>query len=231
MRLPHSIDIDDDLTQAVWKFNFRPDLYTHSTWLQAMPEGKVVLGLVGMGRGQGRLAQHMLARLGIAESVYFDFRSPLSQIALWQGQDIEKLVEHIGAVLYRELARKVIARDDILRVRHALGEDLYAFMQQRAQTLTHKLKGLPTLPGDMVLRKRLILVGLLCLHAAFNRYPESFWMRVMFKLKRDWYVQWKRYAQLGKSLESQGGECAVLVQKVAIEIKMSVGHDGKILFN
>lgn len=231
MQLPHNIEIDDELTRAVWKFNFRPDLYTHTTWLQAMPEGKVVLGLVSMGKDQGRLAQHMLARLGIAESVYFDFRSPLSQIALWNGQDIESLIEHIGAVLYRDVARKVIARDDILRVRHALGEDMYAFMQQRAQSLTHKLKHLPVFPNDMTLHKRLTLAGLLCLHAAFNRYPESFWMRVMFKLKRDWYVQWQRYARLGKTLESQGGECAVLVQKVAIEIKMSIGHDGKILFN
>lgn len=231
MQLPRTIDVDDELTRAIWKFNFRPDLYIHASWLSAMPEGQVVLGLAGSGRGQARLAQHMLARLGIAESVYFDFRSPLSRIALWNGQDIGYLVEHLGAVLYRELARKVIARDDIMRVRHALGEDMYAFMQQRAQTLTHKLNDLPSLPNTMTLRKRLILMGLLCLHAAFNRYPESFWVRLMFKLERDWYVQWKRYARLGKTLEGQSGECAVLVQKVAIEIKMSVGHDGKILFN
>lgn len=231
MQLPRNIDAENELTQAVWKFNFRPDLYVHDSWLQAMPEGQIVRGLADMTGGKGRLAQHMLVRLGIAESVYFDFRSPLSQVALWSGQDIQYLVEHIGAVLYRDLARKVIARDDILRVRHAVGEDLYAFMQQRAQILTHKVKGLPVLPGKMILRKRMVLLGLLCLRAAFNRFSEAFWLRVMFKLERDWYVQWKRYAKLGKSLEGQAGECAVLVQKVAIEIKMSVGHDGKILFN
>lgn len=231
MQLPRNIDAEDELTQAIWKFNFRPDLYVHDSWLQAMPEGQLIRELASMRHDESRLAQHMLTRLGIAESVYFDFRSPLSQVALWSGQDIQHLVEHIGAVLYRDLARKVISRDDILRVRHAVGEDIYAFMQQRAQVLTHKVKKLPALPDKMVLRKRMVLLGLLCLHAAFNRFSEAFWLRVMFKLERDWYVQWKRHARLGQSLESQAGECAVLVQKVAIEIKMSIGHDGKILFN
>lgn len=231
MQLPRDIDVENEITRAVWTFNFRPDLYVHDSWLQAMPEGRVVRNLINRENGKSRLAQHMLARLGIAESVYFDFRSPLSQVALWGGNELEKLVELIGAVLYRELVRKVIARDDIIRVRHALGEDLYAFMQQRAQTMTHKVRGVPAFPGSMTLRRRIQLAGLLCLHAAFNRFPEAFWMRVMFKLERDWYVQWKHHAKLGRVFETQAGECVVLMQKVAIEIKMRVGHDGKILFN
>ncbi len=231
MQLPHSINMDDELTQAVWRFNFRPDTYLHSSWLSAMEEGAVLAAIGGTQRGAGRLAQHLLTRLGVAENVFFDFRSPLAQIALWNGEDIARLAEQIGATLYCSLVKRVIARDDIIRLRHELGEDLYAFMHQRAPALTHKLGKLPVLPRNLPLRQRIILTGLLCLHSAFSRFPAAFWKRLMFKLDRDWYIQWKRYAKQGVVLEAVSGECAVLAQKVAIEIKMSVGHDGKILFS
>lgn len=231
MQLPKNIDIDDALIQAVWKFNFRPDLYVHESWLKAMPEGEVLQRLVGVHSTNSRVPHYMLTRLGVAESVFFDFRSPLSQIALWGGEDIKQLVEYLGAVLYADLARLVITREDITRLRHIVGEDLYAFMQQRAPVLTHKVGKPPAFPGKMGLRNRMALAGLLCLRAAFNRFPDAFWKRLMFKLERDWYVQWKRHARFGGAWDRASGECAVLVQKVAIEIKIGVGRDGKILFN
>jgi hypothetical protein len=231
MQLPKNLDIEDALTRAVWKFNFRPDSYVHASWLKSMPEGDVVARLRARGVGENRLSQYMLTRLGIADSVFFDFRSPLAQIGLWGGEDITRLIEYLGAVLYRNLARRVIARDDIIRLRHAIGEDLYAFMQQRAPALTHNITRLPAFPEKMGLKKRMILAGILCLRAAFSRFPDAFWKRLMFKLERDWYGLWKQYATLGKELESVSGECAVLVTKVVIEIKMGMGRDGKILFN
>ena len=231
MQVPKTFDIDDTLTRAVWRFNFRPDLYMHDSWLTAMPEGEVLQRLLSQRTTESRLAQYMLTRLGVAESVFFDFRSPLSQLALWGGDDIRQLVEYIGATLYRDLVRLVITREDITRLRHTVGEDLYAFMQQRAPVLTHKVGNPPVFPGAMPLKSRMALAGLLCLRAAFQQFPDAFWLRLMFKLEREWYVQWKSHARFGKRWDTITGECAVLVQKVAIEIKIGIGRDGKILFN
>ncbi len=231
MQVPKNIDIDDALTRAVWKFNFRPDLYVHESWVKSMPEGTVLQRLLSNRRSESGLARYLSNRLGVAESVFFDFRSPLSQIALWSGEDIRQLVEYLGATLYRDLVRLVITRDDITRLRHNVGEDLYAFMQQRAPLLTHNIGKLPAFPSTMSLKNRMELAGLLCLRAAFNRFPDAFWKRLMFKLDREWYVLWKRYARIGSRWNDNSGECAVLVQKVAIEVKIGVGHDGKILFS
>lgn len=223
--------MDNDLTKAVWRFNFRPDLYVHGTWLEAMPEGEVLQHLLGASAVNGKVAQYLLERLGIADSVFFDFRSPFSQLALWEGEDLRRLVEYIGATLYCDLVRLVITREDITRLRYTVGEDLYAFMQQRAPLLEHKLGSPPLFPGAMPLKNRMTLAGLLCLRAAFQQFPEVFWRRLMFKLERDWYVQWKGHARFGKRWDAMSGECAVLAQKVAIEIKIGIGRDGKILFN
>lgn len=232
MQIPKQIDIDDALTKAIWRFNFRPDLYAHKSWLQAMPEGDVLQRLVDAPLSGNRTAEYILSRLGVAENVFFDFRSPLAQIALWSGEDIQKLVEYLGATLYCDLARLVISREDITRLRHTIGEDLYAFMQQRAHALMSENLGKPPMfPGELSLKTRMILAGLLCLRAAFSRFPDAFWKRLMFKLDRSWYVQWKQYARYGAAWERTSGECAVLVQKLAIEIKIGVGRDGKILFN
>jgi hypothetical protein len=81
MQVPNTFDIDDTLTRAVWRFNFRPDLYVHDSWLKAMPEGEVLQRLLSRRTTESGLAQYMLSRLGVAESVFFDFRSPLSQLA------------------------------------------------------------------------------------------------------------------------------------------------------
>lgn len=231
MQEAQRIDIDEPLTQAIWQFNFRPDLYVHESWLKSMPEGVIVQRLLAAPSSENRLAHYLLERLGVAESVFFDFRSPLTQIALWSGQDIKKLIEYIGATLYSDLVRLVITRDDIMRLRHSVGEDLYAFMQQRAPTIHHKFGKLPVFPGKLSLQRRMILAGLLCLRASFSRFPEAFWRRLMFKLDRSLYVQWKRYARFGSLWDKEPSECAVLVQRVAVDLKMGVGRDGKILFN
>jgi hypothetical protein len=72
---------------------------------------------------------------------------------------------------------------------------------------------------------------MLCLRAAFAEYPPAFWKRLVYKLEREFFVLWKRFAKSGQEMDTQAAECAVLVQKVAIEIKMGVSRDGKILFN
>ncbi len=224
-------DIADELSQAVWRFNFRPDSYIHPSWLATMPDGKVMQALFGQARGESRMVLHMMQRLGLHDSVFFDFSKPLSRLALWRGQDLEQLILYIGAVFHFKVLRRIVTREDIVKTQQLLGDDLYRFLLQRAPLLSHNVTAEIPFPAHMGLKKRFVLAGMLCLRAAFASYPPAFWKRLTYKLGREWYVLWKRHAKCGQELDDLAAECAVLVQKVAIEIKMGVSHDGKILFN
>lgn len=224
-------DIANELSQAVWRFNFRPDSYLHSSWLATMPDGQVMQALFGQARGESRLVQHMMQRLGLHDSVFFDFSKPLARLALWRGQELEQLILYLGAMFHFQVVRRIVTRDDLLKTQQVLGEDLYRFLQQRAPLLTHNVTTDIPFPEHMGLKKRFALAGMLCLRAAFAGYPAAFWKRLVYKLEREFFVLWKRYAKCGEELDAQASECAVLVQKVAIEIKMGVSRDGKILFN
>lgn len=224
-------DMTDEFSQAVWRFNFRPDSYIHPSWLATMPDGKVMQALLGQERGESRLLQHMMQRLGLHDSVFFDFSKPLTRLALWRGQELGQLVLYLGAMFHFQLLRRIVTRDDLLKTQQVLGDDLYRFVQQRAPLLTHNISAEIEFPSPIGLKKRFVLAGMLCLRAAFAGYPPSFWKRLVYKLEREYYVLWKRHAKSGQALETQAAECAVLVQKIAIEIKMGVSRDGKILFN
>lgn len=224
-------DINNALSQAVWRFNFRPDSYLHPSWLATMPDGQVMQALFGQVRGESRLVQHMMQRLGLHDSVFFDFSKPMSRLALWRGQELEQLILYVGAVFHFQALRRMVTREELLKTQQVLGEDLYRFVQQRAPLLTHNVTADITFPENLGLRKRFALAGMLCLRAAFAEYPPAFWKRLVYKLEREFFVLWKRFAKSGQEMDTQAAECAVLVQKVAIDIKMGVSRDGKILFN
>lgn len=227
----NNMDVSSELAQAIWTFNFRPDTYIHPSWLDNMPEGVVMRRLFGHQRGEGQLVLYTLQRLGLYESVFFDFSKPLSRLALWPGAELEQLILYLGAVFEVKTLRLIVSRDDLVKIQQILGEALNRFLHQRAGQISHNILESIELPTELGFKKRLIVIGMLCLRAAFIRYPPAFWRRLTFKLEREWYLAWKRYMTLGQSLDEQSAECAILVQKVAIEIKMGVSRDGKILFN
>jgi len=231
MQVSQASEAAEALQHLIWKFNFRPDSTIHASWLGNMPDGKLIKQLIGQPGNEGALVRHLMERLGITGQVFFDFSKPLARIALWEGEALERLVLYTGAVFHFQLLRRVVAREDIQQVRQVLGDDLYSFMQHRAPVMMQKIPIGIELPAQLKLKQRIVLTGLFCFYEAFEGYPPTFWKRILFKLPRGWVVESKRYAKLRSGLSGGRDECGVLIQKVAIEIKMGVNRDGKILFN
>lgn len=219
------------LSSLVWEFNFRPDHYIHDSWLEHMPDGPLIRKLVGRHRSADRIVQHLLQRFGLENQVFFNFSNSLTRIALWSGADLERLVLHTGAVFYHARVQKIVIKDDVHKIRDEMGEELFQFMQSRALPIKGKMELDLLLPKKLSIRNMLILSGLLCLHSALGGYSMALRKRMMLKLPHEWFVLYKRAAVLGKELNKQNAECAALIQKIAIEIKIGVGRDGQIHFN
>lgn len=222
---------NNKLSSLVWEFNFRPDHYTHDSWLEQMPDGPLIKKLVGKHRSAERIVQHLLVRFGLENQMYFSFSNSLSRIALWSGADLEKLILHTGAVFYYSKVCRVVTREELQVIQEKMGNDLFTFMQRRAVLIKGKMAFGLKLPNKMDTQTALIVAGLLCLLTALYDYPVALRKRLMLKLPYDWYLMLQRVAPLGQALRGQDKECAALIQKVAIEIRMGVGTDGQIRFN
>ncbi|MGB0845496.1 MAG: SctK family type III secretion system sorting platform protein [Thiolinea sp.] len=219
------------LSNLVWEFNFRPDNYIHDSWLEQMPDGPLIRKLVGRHRSADRIVQHLLQRFGLENQVFFNFSNSLTRIALWSGDDLEKLVLYTGAVFYYSRIQKIVTREELHQVRDDLGEELFQFMQNRALRMRGKMDLDLKLPDKLSTHNALILAGMLCMQSALGGYSLALRKRLMLKLPHEWFVLYKRAAVLGRDLNQQQAGCAALIQKVAIEIRMGVGSDGQIHFS
>lgn len=219
------------LSDLVWEFNFRPDHYIHDSWLEQMPDGPLIKKLGGCHRGADRIVQYLMQRLGLEGQVFFNFSNSLTRIGLWPGEDLERLIMHTGAVFYHAKVQKVVAREEVLQIRDQMGDELFSFMQRRAVQLKGRMVLNVKLPAGLDAEQALILAGLLCFHAALESYPLALRKRLMLKLPHQWFTLYKGAAPLGKQLNQKQSECAALLQKVAIEVRMGIGSDGQIHFS
>lgn len=219
------------LVHLVWEFNFRPDHYTHESWLEQMPDGPLIKKLVGKQRSADRIVQHLMQRFGLENQVFFNFNHSLTRIALWSGTDLERLILHTGTVFYYKRVQKIVVREEVQQLQEQLGNELFTFMQRRTPLVKGKLALNLTLPEQLAPKQALILSGLLCLQQALQEYPPALRKRLMLKLPYEWYVLYKRYESLSLELRDQPKECAALIQKIAIEVRMGMTSDGQIRFN
>ncbi len=221
----------NNLSDLVWEFNFRPDHYIHDSWLEQMPDGPLIKKLGGCHRGADRIVGYLMQRLGLEGQVFFNFSNSLARIGLWRGQDLERLIMHIGSIFYYGKVQKIVAREDLLHIRDQMGEELFSFMQRRAVQLKGRMDLSLKLPTGLGTEETIILAGLLCFHAALGNYPLALRKRLMLKLPHQWFTLYKRAAPLGKPLNHKQSEYAALLQKVAIEVRMGIGSDGQIHFS
>ena len=219
------------IANLVWEFNFRPDHYTHVSWLDQMPDGPIIKKLVGKQRSADRIVQHLLQRLGLENQVFFNFSNSLTRIALWSGDDLERLILYTGTIFYHKRVQKIVMREEVQQLQEQLGFDLFSFMQRRSALMKGNLPLTLKLPAKLDAQHSLIVAGLLCLNQALQEYPIALRKRLMLKLPYQWYLLLKKAEPLGKQLQGQNKECAALIQKIAIEVRMRIDSDGQIRFN
>lgn len=138
---------------------------------------------------------------------------------------------YTGAVFYYSKVQKIVTRDEVLQIREQMDEELFSFMQSRAVQLKGKMDLSLKLPTGLDAEQSIRLAGLLCFHAALGGYPVALRKRLMLKLPHEWFTLFKKSSALGKPLGQRQTECAALLQKIAIEVRMGIGSDGQIHFS
>ncbi len=178
------------LPYPVWEFNYKPERYVHDSWLSNLPNAELLQRLIAEDSGNQkatRLSHHLMGQLGFDGKFYFDFSDPITKLALWSTEDIQKLVYHVGILFYFDEIRHQITRDDVKKFRSELGVELYNFALNNAPRLKSKQLKQVDLPNTMSIKQKVVTAGLISLFTAMKGYPLALLKRLVVKLPRKWF--------------------------------------------
>lgn len=204
-----------NLPYPVWEFNYKPERYVHKTWLVDLPNAALLLKLIHTEEENKttRLSQHLMSQLGFNGQFFFDFSDPITKLALWSGVELQYFVKYIGIMYHYNEIRKVIARDEVLAYRKALGGKLYSFALEKAPSLNIALNP-AKLSKKLPIKERIMISGLLVLYPAMKGYPLALQKRLVIKLPRQWYDYYIKHADKKNSLPDSDVKRRILINTV-----------------
>ncbi|MCK5902352.1 MAG: SctK family type III secretion system sorting platform protein [Cocleimonas sp.] len=209
----------DELPYPVWEFNYKPERYIHKSWLYALPNGEILEKLMNDGRDTERLSNYLLSQLGFNGKFFFDFSNISSQVALWSGHELNKLVMYTGLACHCKDIRQLIIREHVLALRESIGGEMYDFAMKRVRTFIDTQPNLLDYADDIRLNDRIVISGLVCLHSYMRRFPIAFMKRVIIKFPRDWFDYLLKYSpQISKEKHKQV-VCLEVIEKTIREVE------------
>ena len=211
------------LPYPVWEFNYKPERYVHDSWLSNLPNAELLQKLIAEDSGNQkatRLSHHLMSQLGFDGKFYFDFSDPITKLALWGTEDIQKLVYHVGILFYFDEIRHQITREEVKRFRSDLGVELYSFALNRAPGLKNKQLKQVDLPDTMSIKQKILAAGLISLFTAMKGYPLPLLKRLVVKLPRKWFDIYLYFSTKNKIPGGKSGNIAI-VELIMNDLKNS----------
>ncbi len=211
----------EGIPYPVWEFNYKPERFVHQSWVSNLPNADLLQKLINEDSSQKstRLSHHLMSQLGFNGKFYFDFSDPITKLALWQANDLQRLVYHVGILFYFDDIRHKIARDEVRKYRSELGSDLYNFALVRAPKLKKKQLKQVALPSSMPIKQKVLVAGLISLFTAMKGYPVPLLKRLVVKLPRKWFDAYVHYSKHNKIPGGNSGNMAI-VEIIMNELKV-----------
>ena len=184
------------ISYPVWEFNYKPERYVHKTWLDSLPNSDIIAKLIQNDERESssRLSHYLMSQLGFNGNFYFDFTDPFTQIALWDCERLEKLIMHTGAVFYGDEVNKLILRDDVLKYRKSMGDELYHFSLSSSSRLNKRNLSILDIPKQLDIMQRVKISGLVCFNESIKQLPLAMIKRIIIKLPKEYFQLTLKYA-------------------------------------
>ncbi|HLO79141.1 MAG TPA: SctK family type III secretion system sorting platform protein [Magnetospirillum sp.] len=169
----------------VYQFNLLPSRYMHASWADELFTPEIWRRLQESPRAEPHLNRMILGDLGVSGTFPADFCGWAARLALVDGTTVDRLALHLGMVVEGAALRRVIAGEEVRRLREALGADGHAFAVQRAPLLA-AAAGLPSPvnSGGSPLIERLRSAGISLIGSAMAGLPPEILKRFLLKLPR-----------------------------------------------
>ncbi len=218
----------ENLPYPVWEFNYKPERYVHESWVSNLPNAALLRKLITEDSSQQatRLSHHLMNQLGFNGKFYFDFKDPVTRLALWHGEDLKTLIYHVGILFFFDDIRKKITRTEVNQYRSELGAELYNFALLRAPKIKERQLKHLDFPASMSIKQQVLMAGLLSLFTAMQGYPLPLLKRFVIKLPRKWFDAYVHYSRRTKIPGGCAGNVAV-IELMMNEVKPRYGLDNQ----
>jgi hypothetical protein len=218
---------DQKISYPVWEFNYKPESFVHESWLSNLPNAELLQKLIAEdsnSKKSTRLSHHLMNQLGFDGKFYFEFSDPITKLALWKTEDIQRLVYYVGILFYFDEIRHKITKADVNKFRSELGSELYDFALNNAPNLKNKQLKQVKLPVTMPIRQKILTAGLISLFTAMKGYPLPLLKRLVVKLPRKWFDVYLHYSTKNKIPGGSFGNIAV-IELIMNELKVSKNNN------
>lgn len=203
---------------AICEFNFAPLDYVHDSWLSTLPDGDLLAKLRSSRRVKARLSRHLLSQLKLEGHYWFDFGQPGARLTLLDSEQLLKLVFYCGLTLDATRVQQTVLRQEVLRIKNAIGEPGYQFALKRAPHIGPLPASLvPQDPYSNDFYRHATICGTRCLGVAVSRFNRALTHRLLLKLPAVWQEVFEAATQ---TETADALPAAELLERVAAELEL-----------
>jgi len=200
---------------TIWEFNYKPERYIDTTWLETIPNGKLLEKLRQNKRDTSQLSHYLLSQLGFNGQFFFDFSDPIARVALSPPENLKKLVEYIGVTYQQHDIRRTITKAEVAIMKDNIGENVYQFGLQSSPEITKKPLTYFAFKDEVTLKQRILITGIICLNNSFKYQPTALRKRLLIKLPKPWVDLSTNYMTINQIKQPPKNESIYLTHKVA----------------
>jgi hypothetical protein len=184
------------------EFILFPSRYLHSSWRTVVFPDRIESAALSPAGAHKYLSRHVATVINLPAMSTPDFNNPAWEVAMLDGELLERLVQHVGATAAGVEIRNVIDRRGIQSLIEQAGRDLYTFMLERAVLICAQPIG-PVLPRNAVgeldgIELHIRQLGRQLLKQYMDRCDSALWARARLKLAH----QTAHEEDLGPGLDS-----------------------------
>lgn len=168
-------------------FNYRPQEYLHSAWVQRLPYAHLIPGLYAAGQCQEELSEYILKTFRVRSESCFDFQTPRGELVLLSNAELKEMLLRAGLLQCGRQIASLLMPKDIKQVRQQIGEQRYRWLMSRWQLL-HENSLMPQISLDLAdeqLKKKLLIAGVRGVSRYIQSLPVGFRNRLYMKLHPD----------------------------------------------
>jgi len=139
--------------RRLYAFNYRPADYVHATRRPLFADGQIAEAIWSEERARNHLSTYILREMELEQKPCLDVARWEWKLVLLDGERLTRLARHIGGALLGPYARRSVVREEVLRWRERLTEEVYQFVVTSASLLrvvesTEQMD--PTLPVETI---------------------------------------------------------------------------------
>lgn len=181
---------EDGLFNSIYRFNEMISEYVEKSHILTIPFlANQWEDFVPIRRIRERLSRFLLKHFNLENQPFYGFEDPRLRIALLEGETLNKLLIHAGAIIYSERMSKLIMKKDVTALKESIGEDMYFFASKKASLLTGYAPRI-NLPENttIITKEALFEVGQQCLQMCLANEDERLLKRLILKFPKE--IKW-----------------------------------------